>query len=64
MAKRFKKILVLAVIFTMTLVNYGLPLKAIASEGESFFSFAFFKKNEISLDAYLSFFFLEFLRSY
>ena len=54
MAKRFKKILVLAVIFTMTLVNYGLPLKAIASEGESFFSFAFFKKNEISLDAYFA----------
>ena len=49
MAKRFKKILVLAVIFTMTVVNYGLPLQAIASEGESFFSFAFFKKNEISL---------------
>ncbi len=54
MAKRFKKILVLAVIFTMTLVNYGLPLQAIASEGESFFSFAFFKKNEISLDAYFA----------
>ncbi len=52
MAKRFKKILVLAVIFTMTLVNYGLPLQAIASEGESFFGFAFFKKNEIALDAY------------
>ena len=54
MAKRFKKILVLAVIFTMTLVNYGLPLQAIASEGESFFSFAFFKKNEISLDAHFT----------
>lgn len=54
MAKRFKKILVLAVIFTITLVNYGLPLQAIASEGESFFSFAFFKKNEISLDAYFA----------
>lgn len=52
MAKRFDKILVLAVIFTMTIVNYGLPLQAIASEGESFFSFAFFRKNEISLDAY------------
>ena len=54
MAKRFKKILVLAIIFTMTVVNYGLPLSAIASEGESFFSFAFFKKNEISLDAYFA----------
>lgn len=54
MAKRFKKILVLAVIFTMTVVNYGLPLHAIAAEGESFFSFAFFKKNEISLDAYFA----------
>ena len=52
MAKKFKKILVLAVIFTMTLVNYGLPLQAIASEGGSFFSFAFFRKNEIALDAY------------
>ena len=52
MAKSVKKFLVLAVIFTMTVVNYGLPLQAIASDGESFFSFAFFRKNEISLDAY------------
>lgn len=52
MAKRFEKLLVLAVIFTMTIVNYGLPLKAIASEGESIFNFAFFRKNEISLEAY------------
>ena len=54
MAKSVKKFLVLAVIFTMTVVNYGLPLQAIASEGESFFSFAFFKKNEISLNAYFA----------
>ena len=54
MAKKFKKILILAVIFSMTVVNYGLPLQAIAAEGESFFSFAFFKKNEISLDAYFA----------
>ena len=52
MAKKLKKILVLAVVFTMTFVNYGLPLQAIASEGESFFSFAFFRKNEIAFDAY------------
>lgn len=52
MAKRFEKFLVLAVIFTMTIVNYGMPLQAIASEGESIFNFAFFRKNEISLDAY------------
>lgn len=52
MAKRFEKILVLAVIFTMTIVNYGMPLQAIASEGESIFNFAFFRKNEISLDAH------------
>lgn len=54
MAKSVKKFLVLAVIFAMTVVNYGLPLQAIASEGESFFSFAFFKKNEISLNAYFA----------
>lgn len=53
MTKRCRKILVLAVIFTLTFVNYGLPLQVIASEGESFFSsFSFFKKNEIALDAY------------
>lgn len=52
MAKRFEKFLVLAVIFTMTIVNYGMPLQAIASEGESIFNFAFFRKNEISLDAH------------
>ena len=52
MAKRLEKFLVLAVIFTMTIVNYGMPLKAIASEGESIFNFAFFRKNEISFDAY------------
>ena len=52
MAKRFEKLLVLAVIFTMTIVNYGMPLQAIASEGESLFNFAFFRRNEISLDAY------------
>ena len=51
MAKRFEKLLVLAVIFTMTIVNYGMPLQAIASEGESLFNFAFFRRNEISLDA-------------
>ena len=52
MAKRFEKFLVLAVIFTMTIVNYGMPLQAIASEGESIFKFAFFRKNEISLESY------------
>lgn len=52
MAKSVKRIIVLAVIFTMTLVNYGLPLQAIASEGESIFNFGFFRRNEIALDAY------------
>ena len=54
MAKRFEKFLVLAVIFTMTIVNYGMPLQAIASEGESIFKFAFFRKNEISLKTYFN----------
>mgnify|MGYP003293117457 CR=1 FL=1 len=36
----------------MTIVNYGLPLQAIASEGKSIFNFSFFRRNEIALDAY------------
>ena len=52
MAKRIKKIFVLAIIFTMTVVNYGLPLQAIAAEGNSLFNFSFFRRNEIALNAY------------
>lgn len=52
MAKRIKKIVVLAIIFTMTVVNYGLPLQAIAAEGNSLFNFSFFRRNEIALNAY------------
>ena len=52
MAKRFKKILSIIVIFVMTVVNYGFPLKAIASEGASFLGFSFFKKDEVELKVY------------
>ena len=52
MAKRFKKILSIIVIFVMTVVNYGFPLKAIASDGASFLGFSFFKKDEVELKVY------------
>lgn len=53
MTKRFKKFLVIAIIFAITFVNYGLPLQAIASEGSGFiFGANFFRKDEIELKAY------------
>lgn len=53
MTKRFKRILVMAIVFTITFVNYGLPLQAIATEGAGFiFGANFFRKDEIELKAY------------
>lgn len=52
MAKRVRKMLVIAIVFAMTVVNYGLPLQAIASEGGFFFGTSLFKRDEMSLDAY------------
>lgn len=50
MTKKVRKILSMIVIFVLTVVNYGFPLKAMAAEGASFFNF--FKKDEIELKAY------------
>ncbi|MBQ7410153.1 MAG: DUF11 domain-containing protein [Clostridia bacterium] len=53
MTKRFKKFLVMAIVFAITFVNYGLPLQAIATEGTGFlFGANFFRKDEIELKAY------------
>lgn len=52
MAKRVRKMLVIAIVFAMTVVNYGLPLQAIASEGGFFFGTSLFKRDEMSLDVY------------
>lgn len=53
MTKRFKRFLVMAIVFAITFVNYGLPLQAIATEGTGFlFGANFFRKDEIELKAY------------
>lgn len=53
MTKKFKKILVIAIVFAITFVNYGLPLQAIAAEGTGFlFGANLFRKDEIELKAY------------
>lgn len=52
MAKRFQKILISAIIFALVFVSYGLPVKSIASEGKKLFSFSFFHKDELALNAY------------
>ncbi len=52
MAKRFQKILISAIIFALVFVSCGLPVKSIASEGKKLFSFSFFHKDEIALNAY------------
>lgn len=53
MTKRFKRFLVIAIVFAITFVNYGLPLQAIAAESTGFlFGANLFKKDEIALNAY------------
>ena len=52
MAKKFQKILISAIVFAITFVNYGLPMQSIASEGKKLFKFSFFHKDEIALEAY------------
>ena len=52
MAKKFQKILISTIIFAITVVNYGLPLHSIASEGQKMFKFNFFHKDEIELNVY------------
>ena len=53
MTKRFKRFLVIAIVFAITFVNYGLPLQAIAAESSGFlFGANLFKKDEIALKAY------------
>ena len=52
MAKKFQKILISTIIFAITVVNYGLPLHSIASEGQKLFKFNFFHKEEVELNAY------------
>ena len=52
MAKKFQKILISTIIFAITVVNYGLPLHSIASEGQKLFKFNFFHKDEIELNVY------------
>ena len=52
MAKKFQKILISTIIFAITVVNYGLPLHSIASEGQKMFKFNFFHKEEVELNAY------------
>ena len=53
MTMRFKRILVIAIVFAITFVNYGLPLQAIAAESTGFlFGANLFKKDEIALKAY------------
>ena len=52
MAKVFQKILISTIIFVLVFVSYGLPVKSIASEGKRLFSFSFFHKDEIELNAY------------
>lgn len=52
MAKKFKKILSMLIIFVMTIVNYGMPLQVLAAEKKSFFEFDFFSKKDLELVAY------------
>ena len=52
MSNKTKKILISFLVFAITFVNYGLPLKVIASESNSIFKFNLFHKNEIELNAY------------
>ena len=52
MGKRFKKNLSILIIFVLTIVNYGFPLKALAAEESSFFGFNFFKKDKVELKTY------------
>ena len=52
MAKKFKKILSMLIIFVMTIVNYGMPLQALAAERKSFFEFDFFGKKNLEFVAY------------
>lgn len=52
MGKRFKKNLSILIIFVLTIVNYGFPLKALAAEESSFFGFNFFKRDKVELKTY------------
>lgn len=52
MTKKVRKILSMIIVFVLTVVNYGFPLQAMAAEGNSFFNFRLFKKDEIEFKAY------------
>lgn len=52
MFKKTKKIIIAMLVFVLTIVNYGLPIKAIATEGKGLFNLAFFKKDVVAFNVY------------
>ena len=52
MFKKTKKIIIAMLVFVLTIVNYGLPIKAIATEGKGLFNLDFFKKDVIAFNVY------------